>query len=96
MVHLAPSLIGAAALWLAIQIDASATVWSDKLRHYSGYEESEITSLGSKIADLVVKLPTTKSNFVFTKYQSGKFLKIATTPFISGPVINNIAKMTES
>jgi len=96
MVHLAPSLIGAAALWLAIQIDASATVWSDKLRHYSGYEESEITSLGSKIADLVVKLPTTKSNFVFTKYQSGKFLKIATTPFISGPVINNIAKMMES
>merc|ERR1712168_1780911 len=96
MVHLAPSLISAAALWLAIQIDASATVWSDKLRHYSGYEESEITSLGSKIADLVVKLPTTKSNFVFTKYQSGKFLKIATTPFISGPVINNIARMMES
>jgi len=95
LVHVAPSLIAAAALWLAIQLDSSPTVWSDKLRHYSGYEEGEITALGSKIADLVVKLPATKSNFVFSKYQSGKFMKIASTPFVSGSLIKDIAKQME-
>jgi len=95
MVHLAPSHIAAAALWLAIQLDPASAIWTEKLRHYSGYEESEITTLGSKIADLVVKLPQTKSNYVFSKYQSGKFMKISSTPYVNGPIINSIAKMSE-
>jgi len=95
LVDVAPSLVAAASLWLAIQLDSSASVWSEKLRHYSGYEESEITALGSKIADLVVKLPATKSNFVLTKYKSGKFMKISEAPYVSGEIINSIAKLTE-
>jgi len=98
-VHVNPSLIAAAALWLAIKLEDKPTVlspWTDKLRHYSGYEESDIISFGSKIADQVVKLPTAKCNFVFNKYQSGKFMKISSTSFVSGPAIRDIAKMTES
>lgn len=96
-VHVVPSLIAAAALWLAIKLEEKAfSPWTDKLRHYSGYEESEIISFGSKIADLVVKLPTAKSNFVFNKYQSGKFMKIASTQFVGGQAIRDIAKMAES
>lgn len=95
MIHLAPSHIAAAALWLAIQLDPASAIWTEKLRHYSGYEESEITTQGSKIADLVVKLPQSKSNYVFSKYQSGKFMKISSTPYVNGTIINSIAKLSE-
>jgi len=95
-VHVGPSAVAAAALWLAIKLDPSSCSWTEKLQHYSGYEESEIMTIGSRIADLVVKLPSVKTNFVFTKYQSGKFMKISSTSLVHGQAIKDIAKMAES
>jgi len=95
-VHVGPSAVAAAALWLAIKLDPASCSWTEKLQHYSGYEESEIVTIGSRIADLVVKLPTVKTNFVYTKYLSGKFMKISSTSYVHGQAIKDIAKMAES
>ena len=92
-VHERPSAVAAAALWLALKLDPASGSWSDKLSHYSGYEEAEVASIGQRIAHLVVNLPSSKTNYVYTKYQSSKYLKIAATSVVHGQMIKDIAKM---
>jgi len=92
-VHERPSAVAAAALWLALKLDPASGSWSDKLSHYSGYEEAEVASIGQRIAHLVVNLPSSKTNYVYSKYQSSKYLKIAATSVVHGQMIKDIAKM---
>jgi len=94
-VHERPSAVAAGALWLALKLDPAMSSWSDKLSHYSGYEEAEVASIGQRLAHLVVNLPSSKTNYVYSKYQSSKYLKIAATSVVHGQTIKDIAQMAD-
>jgi len=95
-VHERPSAVAAAALWLAIKLDPTMCSWNDKLAHYSGYSEAEIVKIGRRIASLVVHLPTSKTNYVYSKYQSSKFMKIANQSFTHSQTIKDIALLADN
>ena len=92
-VHERPSAVAAASLWLAIKLETTMNPWTEKLAHYSGYAEAEIVGIGRRIASLVVNLPSSKTNYVFTKYQSPKYMKIANASVVHSQLIKDLAQL---
>jgi len=83
LVSVSNSLLAASALFLSLLLlepaDCTSTVWSSSLAFYSGYCKDDLVSTSALLAKGIVTI-TTKCNklqAVRTKYQSGKFLKVA-------------------
>ncbi|GAB0098249.1 Cyclin [Sergentomyia squamirostris] len=95
MVHLAPSLLAAASIYLSLRIFDEApgsSVWTPTLVYYSKYHESDIQDLAKTLAILVVKAPTTNScKSVYKKYKAQKNGKVSTMPEMSEGTIVEIA-----
>jgi len=93
--HVKPSEVAAAALWLSLNLTGALQTleWPNKLAYYSGFDEEAVTATGIQVAKLVVKLPTAKTNYVLTKYQSSKFMKISSSEYATGSAIQKIADL---
>ncbi|XP_059148741.1 G2/mitotic-specific cyclin-B-like [Physella acuta] len=95
MVHIRPSHLAAAALYLAMVV-LDGSKWTHTLHYYSSYSENDLHPLAKKLAQLVVKAETNKLTAVKTKYSSSKFMKIAVIPQLKSKTILELASSDAS
>lgn len=90
MVHLLPSQIAAAALYLSIKL-LDNSPWTETLAYYSTYSENHLQPLAAKLAGLVIKAETSKLTAIRTKYSTSKLMKISQIPELKSPLITELA-----
>lgn len=93
MCHYAPSLISAAAIYLALwlfQFEKKG-VWTKTLAFYTTYSYRDIEATVKKLAGLVVKAGTSKNQAVNKKYAQSKFLKISCRPELESAAFKRLA-----
>ncbi|KAK7116742.1 hypothetical protein V1264_002371 [Littorina saxatilis] len=90
MVHLPPSQIAAAALYLSIKL-LDNSPWTETLAYYSTYSEDHLQPLATKLAGLVHKAETSKLTAIRTKYSTSKLMKISQIPELKSPLITELA-----
>jgi len=95
MVHIPPSLIASAALFLSLRLlDPSltlATTWSPSLQHYSTYNTAVIIPVVVKLAGVLVKRRESKLQAVHTKFNTKKFMRISQLECLTGEVVLKLA-----
>ncbi|PNF33095.1 G2/mitotic-specific cyclin-B [Cryptotermes secundus] len=93
MCHYAPSLISAAAIYLALWLFQSEKkgVWTKTLVYYTSYSYRDIEAIVKKLAGLVVKAGTSKYQAVNKKYAQSKFLKISCRPELKSAAFKRLA-----
>ena len=95
MVHIPPSLMASAALFLSLRVlDPSlnlVTTWSPNLQHYSSYTAVEIIPVVCKLAAAVVKRKESREQAVHTKYKNKKFMRVAQLSELHGSVVQKLA-----
>lgn len=93
MCHYAPSLISAAALYLALWLFHSEKkgVWTKTLVHYTSYFFRDIEAVVKQVASVVVKASTSKNQAVNKKYAHSKFLKISCSPELKAAAFKKLA-----
>ncbi|XP_059609308.1 G2/mitotic-specific cyclin-B [Phlebotomus argentipes] len=93
MVHVRPSLIAAAAIYLSLRLIRPSTegVWTPTLQHYSKYSEEELQEVTKDLAKLVLEAPNSQFKSVFSKYRATKMRKIAELPEMKAGEIEEIA-----
>lgn len=101
MCHYPPSLIAAAAIYLAFITLGNAeegsenkTIWTRTLEHYSTYTKEDILPLVKQIAVIITNADKSKYQAVRKKYVNAKFMKISIRPELKSPTI--IAMALES
>jgi len=96
LVSLRSSLLAASALQLSLLIlnptSSPETVWSPTLSYHSQYSSSQLSSTMSKMAGLLVNLPSGKLQAVTSKYSSPKLMKVSQLPQLSGDVLKRLSK----
>lgn len=90
MLEYHPSLLAAAALYLAKQA-CNAGAWSPTLQHYSTYSEADILLCVCEMAHLVVTMAAAKQQAVKNKYTSEKFLRVAKAKGLFCPAVKSLA-----
>ncbi|XP_076465626.1 G2/mitotic-specific cyclin-B-like isoform X2 [Babylonia areolata] len=90
MVHLLPSLIAAAALYLSIKL-LDNSPWTPTLEFYSTYTEDQVLPIAAKMASLVVKAETSKQTAIRNKYSTSKLMKISQIPELKSTFITQLA-----
>ncbi|KAH8387775.1 hypothetical protein KR093_009448, partial [Drosophila rubida] len=94
-----PSEIGAASLFLAMQLlgqqglagaGFNDALWTPTLEHYSRYTALHLHPIARQIARLAREAPYAKLRSVFNKYKTERFQKIALHPQLSGALIDAI------
>ncbi|KAL8570837.1 G2/mitotic-specific cyclin-B [Nucella lapillus] len=93
MVHLLPSLIAAAALYLSIKL-LDDSPWTPTLEYYSTYSEDQIRPTATKLASLVIRAETSKQTAIRNKYSTSKLLKISQLPELKSPLLMELAAQT--
>ncbi|XP_011876929.1 PREDICTED: G2/mitotic-specific cyclin-B [Vollenhovia emeryi] len=102
MCHYSPSLIAAAALYLAFLIigndeeDEGKIIWSDTLAYYSTYSKNDVLPVVRDIAAIIVKAEDSKHQAVRKKYVHMKYMKISIRPELKSPIMLSIATSKES
>ncbi|XP_072752052.1 G2/mitotic-specific cyclin-B [Anoplolepis gracilipes] len=97
MCHYPPSLIAAAALYLAFLIigndeeDESKDIWTDTLVYYSTYSKDEVLPAVRDIAAIIINAETSKYQAVRKKYINVKHMKISIRPELKSPIMHAIA-----
>jgi len=95
MVHIPPSLLASAALFLSLRLlDPSltlATTWSPNLQHYSTYNTQEIIPVVCKLAGVLAKRRESKLQAVHTKFNTKKFMRISQLDCLTGEVVLKLA-----
>jgi len=95
MVHIPPSLLASAALFLSLRLlDPSltlATTWSPNLQHYSTYNTQEIIPVVVKLAGVLAKRRESKLQAVHTKFNTKKFMRISQLDCLTGEVVLKLA-----
>ena len=95
MVHIPPSLLASAALFLSLRLlDPAltlATTWSPNLQHYSTYQASELIPIVCKLAGVVARRKESKLQAVHTKYNNKKFMRISQLSDLDGEVMQKLA-----
>ncbi|OAD52933.1 G2/mitotic-specific cyclin-B [Eufriesea mexicana] len=94
MCHYRPSLIAAAAIYLAFLIidnddeDEQKVVWTNTLAHYSTYSKDDVFPVVRETASIIVNADKSKYQAVRKKYAQLKCMKISTRPELrSGTII---------
>lgn len=97
MCHYPPSLIAAAALYLAFLIigneeeDEGKVIWTDTLIYYSTYKKDDVLPAVREIAGMVVKAEESKYQAVRKKYVQVKHMKVSIRPELKSPVMLALA-----
>ena len=96
MVHLPPSLIAAAALFLSLRLlEPNATLantWTPTLQHYSTYNAQQVLPVVCKLALAVTRRRESKFQAVHTKYKARKFMNVSTMGALKSEVVAKLAK----
>lgn len=98
MAHYSPSIIAAAALYLALYVVGNdddtegKQVWTSTLVHYSTYTEQELLPIVQEIAKIIVEADTSKHQAVRKKYTDVKHLKISLRAELKSPTLLALAK----
>ncbi|KAK2583884.1 hypothetical protein KPH14_001158 [Odynerus spinipes] len=94
MCHYPPSLIAAAAIYLAFIIldnneegSENSSVWTKTLEHYSTYTKEDVLPIAKKIAFIITNADKSKYQAVRKKYVNAKFMKISIRPELKAPTI---------
>ncbi|XP_076761496.1 G2/mitotic-specific cyclin-B-like [Xylocopa sonorina] len=99
MCHYPPSLIAAAAIYLAFLIignddeDEQKYVWTNTLAHYSTYSKDDVFPIVRETASIIVNADKSKYQAVKKKYAQSKFMKISTRPELRSPTMIVIASV---
>ncbi|XP_012229210.1 G2/mitotic-specific cyclin-B [Linepithema humile] len=97
MCHYPPSLIAAAAIYLAFLIigndteDESKAIWTDTLAYYSTYSKDDVLPAVCDIAAIIVNAENSKYQAVRKKYVHVKHMKISVRPELKSPTLLAIA-----
>lgn len=97
MCHYPPSLIAAAAIYLAFLIigndeeDEGKVIWTDTLAHYSTYSKDDVLPAVYDIAAIIVNAENSKYQAVRKKYVHVKYMKISIRPELKSPIMLAIA-----
>ncbi|XP_029677855.1 G2/mitotic-specific cyclin-B [Formica exsecta] len=97
MCHYPPSLIAAAAIYLAFLIigndeeDESKDIWTDTLAYYSTYSKDDVLPAVRDIAAMIINAETSKYQAVRKKYVHVKHMKISVRPELKSPIMLAIA-----
>ncbi|CAK9811737.1 G2/mitotic-specific cyclin-B [Anthophora plagiata] len=97
MCHYPPSLIAAAAIYLAFVIignddeDEQKFVWTNTLAHYSTYTKDDVLPVVREAAKIIVNADKSKYQAVRKKYVQAKYMKISTRPELRSPTLIAIA-----
>ncbi|XP_076624696.1 G2/mitotic-specific cyclin-B [Colletes latitarsis] len=100
MCHYPPSLLAAAAIYLAFIIignddDKEKVVWTSTLAHYSTYSRDDVLPVVREIAGIIVNVDKSKYQAVRKKYVQSKYMKISTRPEFRSPILLSIATTNE-
>ncbi|XP_043786196.1 G2/mitotic-specific cyclin-B [Apis laboriosa] len=93
MCHYPPSLIAAAAIYLAFLIidnndeDEHKIVWTNTLAHYSTYSKDDVFPVVRETASIIVNADKIKYQAVRKKYAQSKCMKISTRPELKSATI---------
>ncbi|XP_055694112.1 G2/mitotic-specific cyclin-B-like [Lutzomyia longipalpis] len=94
MVHLWPSLMAAASIYLALRLlrptEDGTSVWTSTLKHYTNYTEGEVLRVAKDVALLVIEAPDSPYQAVFSKYKHRKLCEISILPEMSQGIIEKI------
>ncbi|KAK0168695.1 hypothetical protein PV327_002471 [Microctonus hyperodae] len=98
MCHYPPSLIAAAAMYLAFFIigdedNEGKIIWTNTLAHYSTYTKSDVLPIAREIAKLIVNAENSKYQAVRKKYVHSKHMKISLRPELKSPIMLEMAKL---
>ncbi|XP_066584561.1 G2/mitotic-specific cyclin-B-like [Prorops nasuta] len=89
--HYPPSLIAAAALYLAFAVHAAENdeteIWTKTLVHYSTYSKEDVLPIVHKIATIIIKSDKCKYQAVRKKYVQPKFMKVSLRPELKSPIM---------
>ncbi|KYM76472.1 PREDICTED: G2/mitotic-specific cyclin-B [Atta cephalotes] len=97
MCHYPPSLIAAAAIYLAFLIigndeeDEGKVIWSDTLAYYSTYSKDDVLPAVYDIAAIITNAENSKYQAVRKKYVHVKHMKISIRPELKSPIMLSIA-----
>lgn len=97
MCHYPPSLIAAAAIYLAFLIysnddeNVQKVVWTNTLAHYSTYSKDDVFPVVREIASILINVDKVKHQAVRKKYAHVKYMKISTRPELKSALLNTIA-----
>ncbi|XP_076644249.1 G2/mitotic-specific cyclin-B-like [Halictus rubicundus] len=102
MCHYSPSLLAAAAIYLAFLItgnndegkDKDKVVWTNTLAHYSTYTEDDVLPVVRQIASIVINADKSKYQAVRKKYAQSKHMRSSTRPELRSEIM--IAMATAS
>jgi len=96
LVSLRPSLLAASALQLSLLIlnpnSSPETLWSSTLSYHSKYSSAQLSSTTSKMAGMVVNVPSGKLQAVTAKYSSPKLMKVSQLPQLTGDILRRLSK----
>ncbi|KAI4493666.1 hypothetical protein M0804_001842 [Polistes exclamans] len=97
MCHYSPSLIAAAAIYLAFIIfdsndeSESKNIWTNTLEYYSTYTKEDILPVVRNIAVIINEADKSKYQAVRKKYVNAKYMKISVRPELKSPIIVALA-----
>ncbi|XP_076170419.1 G2/mitotic-specific cyclin-B [Ptiloglossa arizonensis] len=97
MCHYPPSLLAAAAIYLAFIIignegeDKEKVVWTNTLAHYSTYSRDDVLPIAQETASIIINADKSKYQAVRKKYLQSKYMKISTRPELRSPTMFAIA-----
>ncbi|KAF7398443.1 G2/mitotic-specific cyclin-B [Vespula maculifrons] len=93
MCHYSPSLIAAAAIYLAFVIlgnneeSENKSIWTNTLEYYSNYTKEDILPIVKNIAIIITNADKSKYQAVRKKYVNAKYMKISIRPELKSPTI---------
>ncbi|XP_011640930.2 G2/mitotic-specific cyclin-B [Pogonomyrmex barbatus] len=97
MCHYPPSLIAAAAIYLAFLIlgneeeDVGKVIWTDTLAYYSTYSKDDVLPAVRDIAAIINNAESSKYQAVRKKYVHVKHMKISVRPELKSPIMLSIS-----
>ncbi|XP_043500284.1 G2/mitotic-specific cyclin-B [Polistes fuscatus] len=97
MCHYPPSLIAAAAIYLAFIIfdnndeSENKNIWTNTLEYYSTYTKEDILPVVRDIAVIINEAEKSKYQAVRKKYVNAKYMKISVRPELKSPIIVALA-----
>ncbi|KAL5007976.1 hypothetical protein ScPMuIL_013557 [Solemya velum] len=95
-VHYVPSLITAAALYVARKVFGVEKSWTKALSYYTKYSEMDISECAKNFAKMLIKAPTSRHQGAREKYSSNRMYgAISLHPFLSDkPIVRKVAGET--
>ncbi|XP_078040187.1 G2/mitotic-specific cyclin-B-like [Augochlora pura] len=102
MCHYSPSLLAAAALYLAFVItgnnddNKNKVVWTNTLVHYSTYTKTDLLPVVQEIARIIINSDKIKFQAARRKYAQSKYMKISTRPELRSQIMTAMATAKNS